>query len=177
MTSQRFAAARGSNLRRSASRRIVTAATTGDGSRLLDADEGDIRDRIDKPTDQRQGQNRLRTADQDGTFPAINIQPSITLVAQKTSVRSWPIAHLAAAQQSRRFGSKADTSRGQCTADRKVWAIQSHKFDRRITASDPAIFFWAPGERSRVARRCCSAWQLHYRNPVLGGLHHQYCRI
>jgi hypothetical protein len=65
MTSQRFAAARGSNLRRSAVDRILTAATTGDGSRLLDADEGDIRDRIDKPTDQRQGkidrEQRIKT--------------------------------------------------------------------------------------------------------------------
>src|SRR5262249_8433285 len=59
---------------------------------LLDTDEGDIRGRNDKPTDQRQGQNRPRTADQDGTFPAINVQPSITLAPQRASVGSWPQA-------------------------------------------------------------------------------------
>jgi Activator of Hsp90 ATPase homolog 1-like protein len=46
---------------------------------LLDADERNIRDRNDKPTDQRQSQNRSRTAHKDGTLPSINIQPSITL--------------------------------------------------------------------------------------------------
>src|SRR5215469_2946438 len=45
---------------------------------LLDTDEGNIRYRTDKPTDQRSSQNRSRTAHQDGTLPAIDIQGSIS---------------------------------------------------------------------------------------------------
>src|SRR5262245_20334844 len=45
---------------------------------LLDADEGNIRYRTDKPTDQRSSQNRSRTAHQEGTLPAIDIQGSIS---------------------------------------------------------------------------------------------------
>src|SRR5262249_2554135 len=44
---------------------------------LLDANEGNIRGRNDKPTDQRQSQNRPGTAHTDGTLPSINIQASI----------------------------------------------------------------------------------------------------